>query len=452
MASRHVRHVLAAAAFLLPACVVRLDDKNAALPNGGVTGAPADCSVITPPPKSAPGGAAAARLVGRYDLSDPARPRFDWSGNWVEARFDGTRVSVGMEVPDDNKDVIFTAAIDDRPPFQFTVSGSRPNGVRQTKFELANNLPPGEHKIRVHRDTEASAGGIAVFLGFDVAPGKLLPPLQRQRRIEVIGDSITCGYGDKGQNATCPYDIKQRDVVGPDGNVVTDEKGNPLEVRVPVTENQYIAYTSIVGRELDADVTTLCWSGKGVSINYRETGDDGKPLVDAKSTMVDLYERTVAYADPALTPPIPNNDKWDFTKDAPEPQVVLMNLGTNDFTRDEEQPRGVSDGIDLAKFQSVYEAFVDHVRSLRPNAHIFLMVPPMVSDTFPLDNARKDFRASLDAIVAERQAKGDNKVYAMELVEQGTRYGLGCDYHPNETVHQIMAEQVLGAVKSKTCW
>jgi hypothetical protein len=40
----------------------------------------------------------------------------------------------------------------------------------------------------------------------------------------------------------------------------------------------------------------------------------------------------------------------------------------------------------------------------------------------------------------------------MELVEMGVRYGLGCDYHPNLEVHRIMADQVVGAIRSKTCW
>jgi hypothetical protein len=40
----------------------------------------------------------------------------------------------------------------------------------------------------------------------------------------------------------------------------------------------------------------------------------------------------------------------------------------------------------------------------------------------------------------------------MDLVEQGFRYGLGCDYHPNAQVHAMMAKQVIGAVRSKTCW
>ena len=376
MSSRRARHVLVAAAFLLPACVVRLNDRNAAAPNGDVTGDPVDCSGITPPPRSAPGGDPGPRLVGRFDRTDPARPRFDWSGNWIEARFERTRIAVGLEVPDDNKDVLFTVAIDDREPFRITASGKREGGKRQTQYELANDLAAGVHQVRVHRDTEAAAGGVIVFTGFDVAPGQLLPPLQRARRIEAIGDSITCGYGDMGANATCPYDIRVRDFVGADGQPVVDQTtGKPLEVRVPVTQNQYLAYTSIVGRELDADVTTLCWSGKGVVINYRETGDDGRPLVDAKSTMSALYERTFAYADPGLVPPPPDGNRWDFTKDEPEPQVVLVNLGTNDFTRDEDQPRGVSDGVDLEGFRAGYLAFVARLRAVRPNAHIFLAMP-----------------------------------------------------------------------------
>ena len=40
----------------------------------------------------------------------------------------------------------------------------------------------------------------------------------------------------------------------------------------------------------------------------------------------------------------------------------------------------------------------------------------------------------------------------MNLVEMGFRYGLGCDYHPNLEVHGIMAQQLVGAIRLKTCW
>lgn len=444
-------HVLALVAFVLPACVVRLSERNEAAPAGDVTGAPADCAQITPPPRGSPGGEAAPRLVGRFDRSDPAAPRFDWSGNWIEARFESTRVAISLEVPDDNVDVIFTVVIDDRPPSRVTVSGARKGGSRRIAYELASDLAPGvPHEVRVHRDTEASSGGVVFYRGMDVSPGTFLPPTQRARRIEVVGDSITCGYGNLGANATCPYDIAVRPFVNDKGE---DVEG--VDVRVPISESQFLAYTAIAGRELDADVTTLCWSGKGMWRNYREDSEPNEkgernPLLDAQATMADLYGRTIAYR-VEVPKASPQPSDWDFTKD-PEPQVVLVNLGTNDFTRDQDAPFGVSEPIDLAKFRAAYLAFVERIRAVRPGAHIFLMTPPMVSDTFPADNARRDLRDTLRVVADARASAGDAKVYAMDLVEQGTRYGLGCDYHPNLQVHRLMAEQVVAAIRQKTCW
>jgi hypothetical protein len=76
----------------------------------------------------------------------------------------------------------------------------------------------------------------------------------------------------------------------------------------------------------------------------------------------------------------------------------------------------------------------------------------MVTDQFPLIDARRNLQATLLKIVEERTRAGDAKVYKMDLVEQGFRYGLGCDYHPNLEVHRLMAEQTIGAIRSKTCW
>lgn len=75
----------------------------------------------------------------------------------------------------------------------------------------------------------------------------------------------------------------------------------------------------------------------------------------------------------------------------------------------------------------------------------------MVTDQYPLDLARTKIRNTLNRIVLDMEPRG-GKVYSMELVEQGFRYGLGCDYHPNLEVHRIMAKQLVGAIRSKTCW
>lgn len=432
MSARTARSVFGLCCWALlgfSACVIKLSDKNAPLPNGGVTGPAADCTQLTPLPPGGPGtGDAKEKFVGRYELEDPGRARFDWSGNYVSARFEGTEVSVGIEAP---VPMVFTAVIDGQEPIKFLVDATR------SSYLVASGLPAGVHEVTVHRDSEPLFGACA-FTGFNFGAGKILPPTERPRRIEYIGDSITCGYGNEGINATCPYDVPA-------------DPSNPNGDRVPITENQYLAYGSIAARALFADAVTLCYSGKGVYQNYREgqIGEgaaagpaNAKPDPDAKTVVPQYYERTLASE--------PNSPKWDFTKE-PEPQVVVINLGTNDFTRDVDQDSN-ADGIDLAKFQQAYYDFVGVVRQRRPNAHIFLLLPPMVTDKFPLDEARSDFRNVLNQIVSTRNQNGDGKVYFAELVEMGVRYGLGCDYHPNLEVHRIMADQIIGAIRSKTCW
>jgi lysophospholipase L1-like esterase len=486
MTSGHVRTAAAIGLLLAPACAVKLSDTTDPLPNGGVTGPAADCSTIQILPKGSPGtGAAAAKLIGRFDLTDPMNPVFDWPGTYIEARFQGTSVTAHLETfsdgqtkgdpnaqppippgPFPEKPIVFAVSLDGGDPIFFTVEPGTVDYAVATGVDAS-----APHVIRIQRESEAVQGPIR-FRGIDVGGGKLLPPIDRPRRMEIIGDSITCGYGDRGANATCPFDV-------PD----TKDPGQ----NVPVSESNYLAYGSVAARALDADLVTLCFSGKGVYINYTEASalessakspklDANDPIhLDSKTTITDFaagpgdpnftpdpndpsqpadpkprrgyYLRTRAGGtqDKAFNPIVP---LWDF-KD-PEPQVVVINIGTNDFARDNNQD-SVPDGtINEQTFEDDYLAFVrDTVRAKRPNAHIFLALPPMVTDKFPLDNTRSDMRRILNSIVSRL---GDPKIYFIELVQMGTRYGLGCDYHPNLEVHRIMADQVAGAIRTKTCW
>lgn len=420
---------------LAPACVVQLADRNSPLENGGVTGDPADCSTLAVVPRAGVGTIPELRYVGRYNFVEPNRVYFDWSGNYISARFTGTDVSAGLELGDQGQpDILFTVVVDGNVlPDKLHVVPDR------KQYLLAGNLAPGvPHEIVIHRNTEAQKG-ITLFTGFTFGGGgQLLPPTVRPRRIEIIGDSITCGYGNEGANATCPFDVEVRK------DAVT---GKP--VSAALTENQFLAYGSLVGRALDADVTTVCWSGKGVYQNYRENPDD----VDRLLTVPQAWrERTIATQGLAGNPPGP---VWDFNTERPDEkaQAVVINLGTNDFTRDTAPIDNVPDGtIDRQAFRDALRDLVADVRRLRPDSHIFMAVPPMITDQYPIDNARSDHRNALRSVVDEFAQRGDRKVYMLELVEQGFRYGLGCDYHPNLEVHRIMAEQVTGAIRSKLCW
>ncbi len=520
-----IRRVGVVALVSLSACVIRLADRNSPIPNGGVTGEPANCGAIPIEPRAAEGQTPEYRYVGRFvfldqkDANGQPYARFDWSGNQISARFMGSEVS--FTVLDHENDLLFQPIIDGE-----IVPSDYPAGMRlyttrldgRSKYLIKSGLDPNvPHEVILHRNSEAQ-GARVTFAGFDFGPGgRLLPPKIRARKIEIIGDSITCGYGNEGGNATCPFDVvlEQVPLKNPDGTPVLNPDGTPKmrDVKLPVTENNYKAYGSIAGRELDAEVTTLCWSGKGVNLNYKERGctapepdcaqnvplpGGGLADIDGKVVVPDLYDRrfaslnlnpsAVAEANPKvvanaiaaleaekrLIAPV-EIGPYDFSKERPEeqPQVVLIHLGTNDYARDQvtnatgETSYDLTTGFpgDNIPDQTIQtrggerDAFLNRTRQLvvdvrarRPNAHIMIAVPPMLTNQFPFEGARDDIRAAYMTVMNDFKAKGDNKVYVIEFVEQGLRYGLGCDYHPNLEVHRIMADQFIGAVRSKTCW
>ena len=153
-------------------------------------------------------------------------------------------------------------------------------------YTVVQGLAAGEHVVQMLRQTEGFFGPTSVEeVQID---GQLLAPPSVTRRIEVLGDSITCGYGDEGTDQSCNFS--------------------------PETENHYLTYESIVARKLGAELSTIAWSGKGVIYNY---GDDtNEPLPT-------LYGRTI---------PTEDGD-WTF---AWQPDVVLINLGTNDVSTDND--------------------------------------------------------------------------------------------------------------------
>ncbi len=468
-----LRRALAVALLALPACVVKFTDRYSPIPNGGVTGPAADCSQVTPlPAEGAPAGDPRVRLIGRFadpvqteiPVCDPttlkptddvtvvpARP-FEYSGTQIQFRFTGKNALVNIHLPprapvtdrvsgqpafDPGDIMLFTLVVDDLPPVLFKVVPCNPvYSVASLLAKAGRPFAPGEHTVTVHRNSEALFGP-AFFYDVAIEEGQLLPPIVRPRRIEIIGDSISCGYGILGLTATCPFS--------------------------PATEDNYSAYGSLAARMLGAEVTTECWSGKGVYQNYSDekfpdeptdTPEQKKLKAERRAAapgelMPLLWTRTLPSRGPLTLPEAPEI-KWDFTKQD-QPQVVVVNLGTNDVTRDDNFDN-VPDGFDPVPYKDKFEVFLKDVRSKYKDAHVFVALSPMVSDQFPFPDARGIMRTSTRELVERLNAAGDAKMYFMELVEQGFRYGLGCDYHPSLEVHRIMAEQVAGAIRSKLCW
>lgn len=323
-------------------------------------------------------------LIGRFDTSDPAGPKSAWSCSAIKANFRGTGISVNLKSAGDNWfNVILDGSV--LPQVNVTAGASSP-------VKLASGLTNGTHTIELVRRTEAWVGEVQ-FLGFNVTDGNLLaPPAPASRRIEFIGDSITCGYGNEGTSQYQSFTTKN--------------------------ENAYLAYGAMTARLLNADPVTVCWSGKGVIRNYG--GDTTDP-------MPSVYSRILPYS---ATP------AWDASKWIP--QAVVINLGTNDFSIGTP---------DKTAFTTTYSAFVGKIRNQYPDAHIYCAIGPMLSGD-ALINAR-DF---INTVVSQKKSSGDLKIHYVEFPVQDGANGYGEDWHPSVKTHQLMANQLAAAIRKDLDW
>ncbi len=318
--------------------------------------------------------------AGRFDDEG----RFAWPGTSVRARFEGSSIAIELADSGTNR---FEVVVDGEP--EDVLSPSAGEGT----YVLADGLGAGEHEVVVTRRTE-SLFGVSTFRGFSGAT--LVPSPGRTRFIELVGDSITAGFGALGASEACGLD--------------------------PVTEAETAAWGALAAEALDADHVAIAYSGKGV---YRNGGGD------TAETMPVLYERILA-DDPSSA--------WPEDYD---PDVVVVALGTNDFS--------LGDPGDA--FVDAYVAFAASLRARHPDAWILVAESPMLSDVVPAGEMRRTkARAYLEAVVAEREDAGDTRIALVEIAEQLESDGYGCSMHPSAATHAKMADALEERIRELTGW
>ncbi|MGA9524200.1 MAG: SGNH/GDSL hydrolase family protein [Myxococcaceae bacterium] len=337
------------------------------------------------------------QFIGRFDYSDPAGPRFSWAGTAIVARFYGTDLDVRLRETSGGTD---RAGNPHRNHYQVWVDGT-PTEVLvanpdRERYPVARGLSMGEHTVMLTKRTEPLVGE-GQFLGFELPNGGyLLPPPQRPAlRMEFIGDSIVAGYGVEGEDRFCGFSAG--------------------------TQNHGAAYGALAARMLGAEQITIAWSGTGIWRNY-----DGS----FEHTMPELYSLARA----------PSTAQWDFARWTPH--IVAIHLGTNDFART---------NVDRRAFVSSYLKFLESVRSKYPDAHILVLMGPMLTDTFPTGQASKTLaRTYLNEVVDTARAAGDDQLSFLEFPEQGNDYG--CDWHPSKSRQARMANTLVNEIRSRLIW
>lgn len=326
---------------------------------------------------AAPDAAMQVHVGGRAIVGEDGSRLFGWPGVYVEGAFTGTSIRLRMDAPADHLRLL----IDGIEKARFSAAG-------QVDATIAG-LKPGRHVARLEKLTESQQGGTR-FIGFDAGDGgRAESPVMRARQIEFIGDSFTVGYGNTAPGEDC----------------------TPQQVH-DTTDTQQ-AFGPIVARRFDADYRINAYSRFGVVRNY----GGSKP----ESSLPGIYPR-LKPDDPArLERP---GGGW-------RPAVIVINLGTNDFSTPLKPGERWADGKALrAAYRARYASFVRDLAKAHPQARFILMA----SDRFLPDVA--EVNQALNRTMPGR---------VVTLPFSGLALN-GCHGHPSLADHRLMADLVTRSI------
>jgi len=336
--------------------------------------------------------------AGRISFTNPERPAWNYPGVQIVAAFEGTSLKM-MAKPNSG---YFVAQIDGAEPFKVAFRGAKDSVVT-----LATALPDTLHTVRLMYAIEGYEM-YPEFWGFILDSGRQLvdAPALPSRKIEFIGNSITCGYGNEGTDKNEHFEYE--------------------------TENHYYSYASITARKLNAQHWVVARSGIGAYRNYGEA-KTGSP----RSCMPVQYEYTGYALDLDLRQePTFLSEKWDFNRY--QPDVVCINLGTNDLS---------TRNYDLTLLKQGYQKLYKMVREHNPKAKIVFLTGSML-----YNQELKEAKRLLDTLMAEAHHAGDREVYRFDMTQIMGDEGYGNDYHPNVWQDEKMAGELTAYLRVLMNW
>lgn len=302
---------------------------------GGPTDTDTPTPTVTPTYIYTPGkpNDPAIQYYGRWDLSNPYSARNGWGTTYLITGFTGTSIKINISA----WDVWFAYAIDDFSDHTNFIKFEVKNQYDQyqtiptpTQTPLIiSGLADTNHTIMIVRRTEGM-GGIINFTGFELDPGKVLfnPGNIATRKMEFIGDSITCGSHNEWQGSNpCP-----------------EQWGNCIQ-------NGDMSFGPQLARMFNAQWRTISRGGIGM---YRNCNG-----CDPPATMPTVFPNLFFEMTPTISSP-----KWDFN--SWQADVVVIALGTNDFSGGVPDENG---------FKSAYSDFLTELRGYYPNAYILCTEP-----------------------------------------------------------------------------
>jgi lysophospholipase L1-like esterase len=302
--------------------------------------------------------------------------QYSWPGVYFEGRVSGT--GVGIVLNDSAAD--YDVQVDGATVATLVTPGNTTHWI--------NGLSNSTHTVRLVKRND-TPGDTSTFGGFVAAPGGAVlgKPAARSRQIEFIGDSLTVGYGNLSTSRTCTWDQLKRNT------------------------NSDVSYGALTARQLNADYQINGYSGLGMVRNVNGSQPD--------VTYRTFYDRALQNV---------SGDVWQ-NQVTWRPQVVVVNLGTNDFSTAINPGEPWTPDSLAAGYRSAYGDFLQKLRTRYGAGTAIVAV------------GAGQYASHVQQVVKARNDAGDSGVRYWFLDDSGLDF-LGCDWHYSANDDRLIAERL----------
>ncbi|MFH6994326.1 GDSL-type esterase/lipase family protein [Flavobacterium sp. FlaQc-48] len=255
-------------------------------------------------------------------------------------------------------------------------------------FPIQTTSEKKVHTLDIYKTTEAHSGGI-LFAGTTAKLTSITS--KKKKKIEFIGDSITCGAASDPSDVPC-------------------DKGEYFD-----HHNGYYAYGPVLSRAIGVHYLVSSVSGIGM---YRNWNDENKD----EAIMPDVYQNLYLTKDAS-------KPKYDF---AFQPDVISIALGTNDFSGGDGKKERLP--FNPEKYVSNYINFVKMLYQHNPKVQIVITNSPMVGGERGVV-----FEDCLNKVKAAFASDKSHKPILIFKFKPMTPKG--CSGHPDVADHKVLADE-----------